>query len=208
MYAHDNYDRVVNNFDITHTQMNPLETWASSVMSWDASPANTSIQLLQAGKLGPYTVKNYRIFKCPADQEPSLAGPRLRSVAMNAFIGDRGTGEAISMNYQQFRKLTEFRNPAGIFVFVDEHPDIINDGFFVFCINSDPGNFTAWSDLPSSLHNGACGFNFADGHSEIKKWLAASTIRSVRKNGSGFPVTVGSDERDIRWVSEKSTTKL
>jgi len=29
----------------------------------------------------------------------------------------------------------------------------------------------SWEHLPASYHNGACGFTFADGHSEIKKWL-------------------------------------
>ena len=53
---------------------------------------------------------------------------------------------------------------------IDEHPDSINDGYF---INNPSG--TAWQDIPASYHNGACGFSFADGHSEIKKWKSATS---------------------------------
>ena len=33
--------------------------------------------------------------------------------------------------YQQFLRLSDFRNPAGIFVFLDEQPDSISDGYFL-----------------------------------------------------------------------------
>src|SRR5207302_8474038 len=37
-----------------------------------------------------------------------------------------------------------------------------------------------WQDIPASYHNGACGFSFADGHSEIKKWRSAASKFPVR----------------------------
>jgi len=51
---------------------------------------------------------------------------------------------------------------------VDEHPDSINDGCFYLNPLAGPFNHQ-WGDLPGSSDNGACGFAFADGHSEIKK---------------------------------------
>jgi prepilin-type processing-associated H-X9-DG protein len=101
--------------------------------------------------------------------------------------------------------MTDFRNPSGIFVFLDEHPDSINDGWFVFCTAADPSERSAWSDLPASYHNGACGFSFADGHSEIRKWVSASTKRPVLLNTTGFPVSVGSDTRDISWIAVRTS---
>ena len=126
---------------------------------------------------------------------------------MNAFVGDIGNGGSINALWRQYLKASDFRQPAGTFVFLDEHPDSINDGWFVFCSAADPAERTQWSDLPASYHNGACGFSFADGHSEIKKWLVSTTKRDVFKNGSGFPVAVGSDTRDIAWVAERCTIK-
>ena len=127
---------------------------------------------------------------------------------MNAFVGPQNAqGTPINSAWKQFLKTTDFRNPSGIFVFLDEHPDSINDGWFVFCTGADPTERTAWSDLPASYHNGACGFAFADGHSEIAKWRAGSTKRAVVKNTSDFPVAVGTDKRDIEWVAQRTTSK-
>jgi prepilin-type N-terminal cleavage/methylation domain-containing protein/prepilin-type processing-associated H-X9-DG protein len=213
MYAADSNDRVVNNFDTQNTRANPNNTWAGNVMDWGTTADNTNVTLLTQAKLGVYTAKSLGIFKCPADLYPSAAGPRIRSVSMNAFVGDRGNGSgqnggaAINSAWTQFRKLTDFRNSTQIYVFLDEHPDSINDGFMVFCNNSDPAERSVWSDLPASYHNGAGGFSFADGHSEIKKWLAATTKRGVYHSTSDFPITVGSDKRDIQWVAEHSTVQ-
>jgi prepilin-type processing-associated H-X9-DG protein len=129
---------------------------------------------------------------------------------MNAFVGDRGNGgnsggADINSQWRQFRKLIDFRNSANTYVFLDEHPDSINDGFFVFCTAADPMEDTGWSDLPSSSHNGACGFSFADGHSEIKKWMSASTKRPIKKSTSDFPIPVGADKRDIQWIRDHTT---
>ena len=103
--------------------------------------------------------------------------------------------------------MTDFRNSATTYVFLDEHPDSINDGFFVFCTAGDPAEDTAWSDLPSSSHNGACGFSFADGHSEIKKWMSVATKRPVKKSTSDFPIAVGPDKRDVQWVRDRTTNR-
>jgi prepilin-type processing-associated H-X9-DG protein len=126
---------------------------------------------------------------------------------MNAFVGNKGDGGSINYQYRQYLKLGDFNNPVGIFVLLDEHPDSINDGWFVFCTAADPAEEATWSDLPASYHGGACGFSFADGHSEIKKWVSGTTIHGVVRNSSYFPVPVGNDKRDIRWVSLKTTAK-
>ena len=79
-------------------------------------------------------------------------------------------------------KSTQFLHPVGsdAWVFIDEHPDSIDD-----CIlYTDPfakgvGN-EAFTELPSSDHAGACGIGFADGHAVIHKWRDPQTIRAVR----------------------------
>jgi hypothetical protein len=51
-------------------------------------------------------------------------------------------------------------------VFIDERPDSMNDaGFF------NPQTETLITDTPSTYHNSACGLSFADGDSEIHKWM-------------------------------------
>jgi prepilin-type N-terminal cleavage/methylation domain-containing protein/prepilin-type processing-associated H-X9-DG protein len=204
-YASDFNERLVYNEPSFATDTN---SWAADVMGWGNDQQITNLNLLRIGALSPYTAKNVGIYKCPADRVPCALGPRARSVSMNAFVGPQNAqGTPINSAWKQFLKMTDFRNPSGIFVFLDEHPDSINDGWFVFCTAADPSERTAWSDLPASYHNGAGGLSFADGHSEIAKWRAGSTKRAVVKNTSDFPVPVGTDRRDIEWIAQRTTYK-
>jgi len=205
MYATDNNERLVYNKPTFATD---LENWVGNVMTWGNNTENTNVALIMNAKLGPYTARSLGIYKCPADIVPCPLGPRTRSVSMNAFVGPQDQqGTPINAAWRQYLRQADFQNPTVTFVFLDEHPDSINDGWFVFCTAADPTERTAWSDLPASYHNGAAGFSFADGHSEIKKWLSPTTKRAVLKNENGFPVPVGSDTRDIQWVAERTTVK-
>ena len=88
-------------------------------------------------------------------------------------------------------------SPSRTWVLMDEHPDSIDDGRF----SLDPAA-DHWIDIPASYHNGACGFAFADGHSYIKKWRSASTLRPVRFVPiSNTSPTIPKHERDdFDWM--------
>lgn len=205
MYTGDNSEKLVYNKPVAATD---LQNWVGNVMSWGNDPRNTNSDLITQAALGPYAGKSLGIYKCPADKEVSLAGTRLRSVSMNAFVGNIGNGAPINAGWLQFLKESDFRKPSETFVFLDEHPDSINDGWFIFCTAGDPNQRGFWSDLPASYHNGAAGFSFADGHSEIKKWKNASTLRDVKKNTSGIPVFIPGNQRDdVTWVAERTTSQ-
>ena len=104
------------------------------------------------------------------------------------------------------RRFTDLINPspAGTFVFIDEREDSINDAVMVVGMFGYPDQPGAWKivDYPASYHNRAGGFSFADGHSEIKRWLV-STTRPVHI--TVWPIPTGFDRRDFLWVSERST---
>ena len=51
--------------------------------------------------------------------------------------------------YVQYFRMSDFADPSGIFVFLDEHCDTINDGFFVNRLDD-----YVWGNLPASYHNG------------------------------------------------------
>jgi prepilin-type N-terminal cleavage/methylation domain-containing protein/prepilin-type processing-associated H-X9-DG protein len=181
------------------------QNWVANVMNWAADPQNTNADYLRLAGLGAYTAKNLGVYKCCADQIPCPLGPRNRSFSMNAFVGPRDAqGTPINAQWRQFIKAGDIGKPAGIYVFLDEHPDSINDGWFVFCTAGDPAERSAWSDLPASFHNRACGFAFADGHSEIRHWKDSSTVRGVLKTSADFPIPVNGT-KDITWVAERTT---
>jgi prepilin-type N-terminal cleavage/methylation domain-containing protein/prepilin-type processing-associated H-X9-DG protein len=223
LYAGDYEERVANNFGVTETineiQRQTYRNWVNNVMTWGASgsPAdisNTNVNWVKNGVLAPYTGAALGIYKCPADQYVSNAQRgrgwpgRIRSLAMNAFFGRfdasnpsdptlRGVN-ALLPNYKQYMKLTDVPNPSNTWVTLDEHPDSINDGYFI----NNP-NSTRWGDIPASYHNGAGGFSFADGHSEIHKWRSATTRIPIRFswNSPNFD-TAG--RQDFEWWKERT----
>jgi len=88
---------------------------------------------------------------------------------MNFALGNNYDFSNLGEDYgfkSGYQRLTAIPNPSKSWVFVDEHPDSILTGLFTVRMKQH-----SWEHLPASYHNGACGFTFADGHSEIKKWL-------------------------------------
>ena len=100
-----------------------------------------------------------------------------------------------------FEKTTDVNrpSPANLWVFVDEHPDSINDGAF---FNAQK-NYE-WIDLPSNLHCGACGFAFADGHSEIHKWRS-SVIKFKVTFQDLARQPVSPQDPDFLWTIERTS---
>jgi prepilin-type processing-associated H-X9-DG protein len=131
---------------------------------------------------------------------------------MNALIGltdDKPdvsyTGHAwFDQSYRQYLKQTDFRNPAMTWVTLDEHPDTINDGFFINGVNP-----TSWSDTPASYHNGAGGFSFADGHAEVRKWRSSTSIYGVRFTGGVATRPFDAAGRlDWQWYKDRTAYLL
>ncbi len=190
MYFDDNLGVMVYNApggDLTVTR------WVNGWLDWHNATDNTNKLLLTQGLLGPYTAKTLGVYKCPADRIPADNGPRVRSVSMNTYLNRQGLATA-------YQKYSELKIPAMIWVFLDEHPDSINDGCF-----STLAAVNTWNDLPASYHNGACGFAFADGHAEIKKWVDSTTKQPIRRQQfMGGLVATPPFNRDIQWLLQRT----
>jgi prepilin-type N-terminal cleavage/methylation domain-containing protein/prepilin-type processing-associated H-X9-DG protein len=223
-YAHDSNDRVVNNFGVAETDVEIASklyrTWVCNNMSWDTTPAITNVDLVKLALLGPYLGGNLGVYKCPADnflsplQRNKGWSARPRSMAMNACFGAfnptwTSAGNQFFPDYRQFLKLSSTPNPANLYVMLDEHPDSINDGYFLN--NPNVATFQQWGDLPASFHNGAGGFSFADGHSEIHKWRSRVTILPVRLSGGfqAFPFSSDSPngKNDAEWITSRTSVR-
>ncbi len=209
LYATDNNGNVVRNVPFNPDPLGPNGSWCDGWLEFGANITdNTNLALLTKAKLGAYTARNVGIYKCPADsytvREGGVSLPRVRSNSMNAFIDS--SGSSVGFGYPQYlfyRKLSDIINPgpSDLFVMVDEHPDSINDAWLVV----DPTTPAQWgNDLPASYHNGACGFNFSDGHSEIHHWLEPTTSARVTQVSHGGYAGSPHD-RDIQWAVLHST---
>ena len=205
-------------------------TWCTGVLDWQSGygglpgetlPPNVNTNYLRNALLGPYVAKNTGIYKCPADRLPSAVGPRVRSISMNCFVGCYNY-QAPNMSwfptgYRVYLKEADLTRPgpSQTWVFVDEHPDSINDamiGMNMAAASAWP-TYTKWQDMPASYHNGACGFGFADGHAEIKKWIDAQSRAPVQQIAgwmAGIPGVNGYNTTSIHdsaWLAARTTAR-
>jgi prepilin-type N-terminal cleavage/methylation domain-containing protein/prepilin-type processing-associated H-X9-DG protein len=225
LYSGDNEDKLVNNFGVAETQMEisqkTFQNWVNNNMDWSANEMITNLNYLKNGILGPYSSGAVDVYRCPADkylsgtQRAARFPYRTRSLSMNAYMGPfnknkndiwasgRGT---FDQTRRQFLKQSDILSPALMFVTLDEHPNSINDGYYLNTV----GNASAWGDAPAQYHNGACGFSFADGHSEIKKWrggwVSAKTIKTIPDPSfSGGPPFDRAGKDDFTWIWERTS---
>lgn len=218
MYAHDNNDRLVYNLggDASRKMVstNLDWSWVNNIMTWELDPGNTNRAFVSKSRLAVYANWNIQLYRCPADRVLSEiqrdAGwqARVRSVSMNAMVGDAGElmwGRTNRNNpeYIQFLKLSDFRDATSIFVFLDEHPDSINDGYFL----NNPEE-SEWVDLPASYHGGGCNFSYADGHVAPHRWQDRTTLVPAKPNAAPLPYAIPPQNRvDFDWISERTSVE-
>jgi len=200
LYADDNSDLLVNNHGVPETLARG-QTWANNVEDWESSDDNTNLILLSDSKLGPFANRATRIYKCPADRVPAPNGDHIRSMSMNAMVGNPGElTNQFNPKYVQFYKIAEMPNPAGIFVFLDEQADTINDGFFVNRLEEG-----MWGNLPGSYHRGAVNLSFGDGHVESHRWRVPATIRPV--TGARMDRFPAAPLTDFDWLKVRTSVR-
>ncbi|MBI3852756.1 MAG: prepilin-type N-terminal cleavage/methylation domain-containing protein [Verrucomicrobia bacterium] len=211
MYANDNKDSLVINDNAG------AKTWCAGWLTWDGSTDNTNTLLLtddQFALLGAYIAKQAKSFQCPADKYVSTMQRRMgwsaraRSISMNGAMGE---GYKAFSWCDPMKKMSDLINPRPslAWVLVDEHPDSINDAMLYVNPKWPNPNYYQWTDVPASYHNGACGFSFADGHSEIKKWKnygpQNGTVYPVRYNGLNN--ISARNSVDYGWVADRTPRK-
>jgi prepilin-type processing-associated H-X9-DG protein len=132
---------------------------------------------------------------------------------MNAMVGDAGDVSKSGVNennpgYVQFFKASSIPLPYRIFIFLDEHPNSINDGYFLNKYSPPPAE-KEWIDLPASYHNGGASFSFADGHSETHRWQNASTKQPPIPNSFNLPFEIlpYSETTDFYWTVSRMSVR-
>jgi len=231
-YTDDNNDLLPFNPDQSATTLG-TPPWVSGIMTWDKSSDNTNTANLTDPKLSclaAYTPQP-QIYWCPADTYISpntQAGVgwehRVRSVAMDAAVGGGNpvsgpgykpaaslaslyAGEPNGMMFYA-TKASQLRNPgpSDSWVFTDEHPDSIDDGILYIAPTQQDPTFGKFTELPSSLHNGADGMSFADGHAEIHKWLDPRTggkgILYRSTSGDTSRINMAPNNPDLLWLCQ------
>jgi prepilin-type N-terminal cleavage/methylation domain-containing protein/prepilin-type processing-associated H-X9-DG protein len=188
MYTADNKDFLPYNFDPRNTGTMPgwiyngSPAWITGILDWSANTYNTNTADLVDPKyslLGNYIGGKVGVFQCPADQYTSAAqrargwNHRSHSIAEDAAVGP-GPRYPVSnfgwpmSSWYVAQKVTDFHSPgpSECWVYIDEHPDSMDDAL-MYTANYSVTTFT---EMPGNLHAGGCGVTFGDGHAEIHNW--------------------------------------
>jgi prepilin-type N-terminal cleavage/methylation domain-containing protein/prepilin-type processing-associated H-X9-DG protein len=187
---------------------------------------DTNMTMLTSCMLAPY-VQNPAVYKSPLDQSKQygLTGQnRNRSYSMNTALAcytnnygtynsstDIGNPWLPTPTFMVFVKESQIVNrpgPSDLWVFLEEHPDSINDGAFAVQMPTTILS-TKWIDVPAKNAN-VCPFGFADGHVELHKWLYPGDIPDVHystlvKTGLPEVDSSGHGDPDILWVAKHTT---
>jgi prepilin-type N-terminal cleavage/methylation domain-containing protein len=233
LYAEDSHDLLVYASD-DGDPSNPMNQYSWTLSHMDFDPNNRgnwdmTIDMVKR-PLWPYA-KTPVIYKCPSDRSTitvnGVVKPRIRTMSMNLYVGGfaprAGTspggtdgGWTFADNYTIYTKLSQFGSasyaPADrIFIFLDMREDVVNWGNFMIDMTGysppTPSAYAFTSDLPGMYHDLACGFSFADGHSEMKRWRDPRTTPPLADGGN--PTAISSkpspNNIDVAWIQDHST---
>jgi prepilin-type processing-associated H-X9-DG protein len=110
-----------------------------------------------------------------------------------------------SANYWWATRASQLNNPGPSqgWVFLDEHPDSIDDEILYTYsgYTTGTGQFT---ELPAANHSRAVGISFADGHSEIHSWTGGNVVLPVNytlQRTGRQKINVTADP-DLAWMAQ------
>jgi prepilin-type N-terminal cleavage/methylation domain-containing protein len=214
-YAYDNNDTLV----AAQSGMAGRPLWVTGIMDYslgNVSNIDTNQDIVKS-PLWKYCGTQANLFRCPSDpsvfRRAGIPLPRVRSYSMG---GQFGTGEWLDQNFNQnqkvwrtYAKAAEIVIPAKTFIFLDEHPDSINDSAFqIACTGADSPASARIIDYPASYHdNGSCCFSFADGRSEMHKWIGRTIKPPIGSPSIQLNVNAGESWVDIQWIAQNTTVR-
>jgi prepilin-type N-terminal cleavage/methylation domain-containing protein/prepilin-type processing-associated H-X9-DG protein len=215
LYSGDYQDVLVSSLDMAAQKR---VIWMAGGLDFPGGPDNTNNKYVTNGPLYKYAGQSLAVYKCPADRAAvgKISGangrytPRIRSISMSQVFDFGGwlPGGTTPKTYRLYAKESDIVRPSQTFVFVDEHSDSINDGAFAVQMVEKSATSGNIIDMPAAYHNGACGFSFADGHSEIHKWVGKTIKPPVLYNGSvALNVPAKDSLNDAKWLSENTTIR-
>jgi prepilin-type N-terminal cleavage/methylation domain-containing protein/prepilin-type processing-associated H-X9-DG protein len=201
LYCDDNGGRLVNNSSTADTR-SYRQSWVNNIQDWGTSEENIDRSYILSGKLASYVANNVAVYKCPSDQSAAQNGPRLRSISLNCMMGDPLIDpNRFNPDWTQFLKVVQVPRPSEFYTFIEEHPDTINDGYYM-----NGWNDVKWGNLPASYHNGAANIAWGDGRVERHRWLP-DTIRPAVQGGAGGGF-VPSPDTDYLWLRERTSIRI
>jgi prepilin-type N-terminal cleavage/methylation domain-containing protein/prepilin-type processing-associated H-X9-DG protein len=212
LYSNDFNDNIVPNaIQDTHAWIDG----SGSSLAYDL-PGATNVLTVRRGLLFQYNTAE-KVYACPGQtrvqvnsRNGTMQLPPARSYSISGQMnGGTWGGRSVSplilganpSSAPAYSKTVQINRPPPVraFVFVDESEYTIDDGYFAVLVNED-----IWQNYPAYRHGRSASFSFADGHSEIRRWIEPST--AGLKNPSGFataPKFGTARNRDLQWTADR-----
>jgi len=210
-----------------------IPNWVAGRECYSGSMDNTNSQLLvnpTYSQLAPYVV-NPSVYRCPADQSLTFGNsgpPRVRSYSMSQAVGCQSpkatppydqlpegnlnhNGEPPNGHWRTYSKEDQVTapGPSDLWVPIEEDSDTVDAGGFAVYMPPYPvGVPNQWFNYPARIHGktSTC-VGFADGHSEIHRWLNPGHIPypgySTYSPG-GSPLYAPADP-DVGWLTARTS---
>lgn len=205
MYVADNNDWVPAN-----GQNDPPNTtqkfWVQGAFYYPEQNINDAYMLDPKYALFANYLRTTKVYQCPTDRNMvKISGvdyPKLRSYSLNAYVGWVGVWDSrLASSYRIYTKHSQMvtRQPAGIFLFQDVHPDSICWPYFGVQMQLDQ-----FFNFPGSSHNRGAVISFADGHVETHRWTDQRTITAYASRYHDHNEG-SSGNRDLAWLRERTT---
>jgi prepilin-type N-terminal cleavage/methylation domain-containing protein/prepilin-type processing-associated H-X9-DG protein len=227
LYSSDFNDRVVVNANNV-AQNSGVVGWVDDIMQWDfppstAWPQNYDTSYLVNALLAPYSGKAVGIYHDPGDIWNGAKGPRVRSYSMNSQMGSAVVATFASQtsvvnqygagqNWKIFTKQADITipSPVNAWVFIDEHPDSINDGLFRVNLQGVAADYTGgtyvWNDYPANNHGGSGALAFADGHAVMRKWVDPALVPNPVKHVKDSNLAATAPYSDMLWLRQATSS--
>jgi prepilin-type N-terminal cleavage/methylation domain-containing protein len=224
MYANENNDFLMPN---SPSSAGGVSWCGNNPENWGLNNANTNVLLYQTNLMAGYMTSQLGVYQCPADNVASDNGQRIRTYSMQGQLGQPDPQTGKMLQYQSYAKtyskmgsITGFPGPSDLIVFLEESGIDLGssstmDGWLQVnnAYGATAGTYSgqaSFPDVPGAYHQWGCGMSFADGHSEIHKWVTDKLHIKVYKNmpgptGSGLVVgnTVGALATDWQWFTSR-----
>ncbi|MBI5800520.1 MAG: type II secretion system protein [Verrucomicrobia bacterium] len=209
LYSGDFDDRTAYNSGSTQAGKDAANaSWAAGWLTMSVTADNTNTDMLigqsyvQFGSIGYHYLRNAKSYKCPMDKTGNSATgtggeARVRTISMNSQVGFN----------QKFKRQADFATATGrdgTIIFIEEHPQSINDAWFVVSLAGDspdtPASYVL-TDFPASHHGGAGAVAFNDGHMEIHRWQDGRSMPPITSGGMTLGVASPGNP-DCRWLMD------
>lgn len=204
LYATDNSDKLpANGIPIRVTV--PNIKWVQGAFIFAEDATNSDWILSPKWALFAKYITKIDTYVCPNDP-PTVSYmsndyPRLRSYAMNNYIGWEGfLDDSLDFNnYKVFRKTTDIESPSEIFLIQDVYHKSICWPYFGTYMNKE-----SFFNFPSTAHDRAGIVSFADTHIESHRWKDQRTIRAESPNYHAHD-DASPQNVDLQWLQQHAT---